>query len=182
MRVSRVEVVVLGLLAEGPRYGYELLERFRERAMGSWVEVGRASVYQALRRLEAAGAIAGRQQEGTEGPDRRVYGITSSGRARLRAGLRERTTEARPYASEAALALGFLHLLTPQEASRAVEARAEALSALRDRLAAERERIPPHGPAGALAARMLELQDALAETEGRWLERLRADLPRLRRS
>lgn len=181
MRVSKVEVVVLGLLAEGPRYGYELLERFRERAMGSWVEIGRASVYQALRRLEAAGAITGRQQEGTEGPDRRVYRITSAGRARLRAGLRERASEARPYASEAALALGFLHLLTPAEASRAVEARGAALSARRERLAAERERLSLRDPAGALAARMLELQGSLAETEQRWLEALRADLPRLRR-
>jgi DNA-binding PadR family transcriptional regulator len=181
MRVSKVEAVVLGLLAEGPRYGYELLERFRERAMGSWVEIGRASVYQALRRLELAGAIAGRQQEGTEGPDRRVYRITGTGRARLRAALRELAAEARPYASEAALALGFLHLLTADEAARTVEARAAALSALRARLAAERERVPAQGPAGALAARMLELQDALAETEERWLAALRADLPRLRR-
>lgn len=181
MRVSKVEVVVLGLLAEGPRYGYELLERFRERAMGSWIEIGRASVYQALRRLEAAGAVAGREQEGSEGPDRRVYRITSTGRARLRAGLRERAAEARPFASGAAVALGFLHLLTPEEAARTVASRAAALSAFRARLAAERERVPP-GPAGALAARLLELQDALAETERRWLEALAADLPRLRRS
>lgn len=180
MRASKVEVVVLGLLAEGPRYGYELLERFRERAMGSWVEIGRASVYQALRRLEAAGAVAGHEQEGSEGPDRRVYRITSTGRARLRAGLRERAAEAHPYASEASLALGFLHLLTPAEAVRVVEARAAALSAFRARLAAERERLRS-GPARALAARMLELQDALAETEQRWLEALQADLPRLQR-
>ena len=55
MAVSKVEVVVLGLLAEEPLYGYELLERFRARSMGFWVEVGKASVYQVLRRLEREG-------------------------------------------------------------------------------------------------------------------------------
>ena len=76
MRASKVEVVVLGLLAEEPLYGYDLLERFRTRSMGFWVEVGKASVYQALRRLEGHGLASGRPQEGTEGPDRRVYRIT----------------------------------------------------------------------------------------------------------
>ena len=55
MTTTKVEVVVLGLLAEEPLYGYDLLERFRARSMGFWVEVGKASVYQALRRLERDG-------------------------------------------------------------------------------------------------------------------------------
>ena len=59
MATSKVEVVVLGLLAEEPLYGYDLLERFRARSMGFWVEIGKASVYQALRRLERDGLIGG---------------------------------------------------------------------------------------------------------------------------
>ena len=81
MTVSKVEVVVLGLLADEPMHGYDLLERFRARSMGFWVEVGKASVYQVLKRLEREGSIAGKAQEGTEGPDRRVYRITSGGQA-----------------------------------------------------------------------------------------------------
>ena len=91
MRASKVEVVVLGLLAEEPMYGYDLLERFRTRSMVFWVEIGKASVYQALRRLEEHGLASGRPQAGGAGPDRRVFRITAPGRARLRAGLRERT-------------------------------------------------------------------------------------------
>lgn len=167
MRVSRVEVVVLGLLAEGPRHGYELLERFRERGMDLWAEVGRASVYQALRRLEREGALAGRQQEGSEGPDRRVYRITSTGRARLRAGLRE-------HARGSPLALGFLHLLPSDEAGRVVAARAQALEDRRARIAAARERLAgTDDPAGGLALRLLELHESLIESERRWLETVR---------
>ena len=79
MAVSKVEVVVLGCLAEEPLYGYELLERMRQRCMASWSEVGKASVYQALQRVERRGWVSGRDQEGPEGPDRRVYRITKPG-------------------------------------------------------------------------------------------------------
>src|SRR5882724_521258 len=94
---SKVEVVALGLLAEEPLYGYELLERFRTRSMGFWVEIGKASVYQVLRRLERDGSVAGRAQDGPEGPDRRVYRITRAGRDRLEKGLSERAGSLEPY-------------------------------------------------------------------------------------
>ena len=96
-------------------YGYGVLERFRARSMGFWAEVGRASVYQALRRMESDGLIAGRAQEGTEGPDRRVFRITRAGRDRLRAGLVERAAELAPYETGAGLSLGFAHLLSAAE-------------------------------------------------------------------
>jgi DNA-binding PadR family transcriptional regulator len=182
MRVSKVEVVVLGLLAEEPLYGYELLERVRSHSLGFWVEVGRASVYQALRRLEEQRLVSGRSQEGTEGPDRRVYRITAAGRARLRAGVRERCADAHPYETGAALALGFAHLLPPDDARRAVRERGAALDGWRSRLAEERARADStRGPGRAVALRMLELQDALAETEQRWLAAFGDDLPKLRR-
>lgn len=181
MRVSKVEVVVLGLLAEEPMYGYDLLERFRTRSMVFWVEIGKASVYQALRRLEEHGLASGRPQTGGAGPDRRVFRITAPGRARLRAGLRERTGDARPYETDAGLALGFVHLVTLDEGRRAVGQREMALYEWRSTIAAERERAErADGPGRAVALRMLELQDALAETEQRWLQGFGDDLPKLR--
>ena len=73
---------MLGLLAEEPLYGYQLLQRFRERSMGFWVEVGKACVYQSLRRLEDGGLPRRKGAGGTEGPDRRVFRLTRSGRDR----------------------------------------------------------------------------------------------------
>ena len=182
MKVSKVEVVVLGLLAEEPQYGYDLLERFRSRSMGFWVEVGKASVYQALRRLEDHRLVSGRPQEGTEGPDRRVYRLTAAGRARLRAGIRERCPDARPYETDAGLALGFAHLLPLEDARRAVGEREMALQEWRSTIAEERARTTAtKGPGRAVALRMLELQDTLAEAEQRWLQAFGEDLPKLRR-
>ena len=146
--VPKVDVVVLGLLAEEPLYGYELLDRFGERAMDLWVEIGRASVYQALGRLEDGGFVTGRAQEGREGPDRRVFRIARGGRERLRAGLLERF--AATDEQEAALALGFAHLLSSTEARRAVDARE---SAVRDLLDAIRRRGPQPSPRRCSIAR-----------------------------
>lgn len=182
MRVSKVEVVILGLLAEESLYGYELLERFRDRSMGSWVEVGKASVYQALRRLELNGSISGKAQEGAEGPDRRVYRITRTGRERLRAGLTERFAGAEPYETEAGLALGFAHLAPADDTRRGIAARQAALEARRKALAEERARISAARGSGlAASARLLDLQDAFARTELSWLAAFKHDLAKLRR-
>ena len=178
--VPKVEVVVLGLLAEEPMHGYDLLERFRGRSMGFWVEVGRASVYQALHRLEARGLITGRSQDGREGPDRRVYRVTRTGRARLAEGLAGRFGELAPYETDAGLALGFADRLTPAEARKAVDTRELAVRDLLDAVAAERDRTT--GRAGrALADTMLDRQRALAEAELAWLARFRSSLGKIRR-
>jgi DNA-binding PadR family transcriptional regulator len=182
MAVTRVDVVVLGLLAEEPLHGYELWERYRARAMGLWAEVGRASVYQALRRLEGAGLVSGRAQEGEEGPDKRVYRLTRPGRDRLRAGLVDRFGDAGPYVTAAATALGLAHLVSADAARRGVQQRERALKGLLATVAAERERLATaRGAPATLAARMLDQQEVLARAELGWLASYRRDLGRVRR-
>ena len=181
MATSRVEVVVLGLAAEEPLYGYQLLERYRDRAMEYWVEVGRASVYQALHRLEREGSVAGREQGRGGGPERRVYRITRAGRDRLRHALLERLSAdtSRP---EASVAFGFGHLLRPQDLRRGIAARTAALEDLDRRVGAEKARLEGEAGAGAqLARRQLDLQGSLIRTERAWLASMRRDTGRLRR-
>jgi DNA-binding PadR family transcriptional regulator len=182
MSVSKVEVVVLGVLAEEPMYGYGVLERFRTRSMGFWTEVGKASVYQALRRLEADGLVAGRAQEGSDGPDRRVFKITKAGRERLRAGLAERFGALEPFETAAGVALGFVHLLPAAEGRRALDARELAVHDLLDAIKDERARTSVDGGAGRIVANaMLDRQESLARAELAWLGRFRSGLGTVRR-
>lgn len=182
MAVSKVEVVILGLLAEETLYGYELLERFRSRSLGFWVEVAKASVYQALRRLEREGLVTGKAQEGIEGPDRRVYRITRPGRDRLREGLAERFAGPGPYELESNVALGFSHLLSAEGVRRGLAAREDALASFRASIATERARAATERGAGrAVANRLLDQQEALARAEAAWLAAFRRDLGKLRR-
>jgi len=175
-RTGKVDLIVLGLLAEGPRHGYELLERIRERGLASWVGVGRASVYQALARLEARGLLAGRDVPGVEGPDRRVYRLTRAGREQLRRGLLERLALAGPYEAPAWPAPGLLHLLPPAEAKEALARRERALRAFLDGLEEARRRAPD-GPDRS----MLGLQAELARAELGWLAAARRALGRTAR-
>lgn len=182
MTVSKVDVAVLGCLAESPRHGYDLLEVMRARRMDRWADVGKASVYQGLRRLEQAGLIAGRAQEGAAAPDRRVYRITKAGHARLAAGLQERFAETGPFETTSGVAMGFLHLLSPAARRRAVRARAQALHEIVDAAHAGEDGLGADPSVAATMARaMLDRQVALAEAELAWLARSGADsLSRLR--
>jgi DNA-binding PadR family transcriptional regulator len=179
---SKVEVVVLGLLAEEPLYGYDLLERFRTRSMGFWVEVGKASVYQVLKRLERAGSISGKAQGGTEGPDRRVFRITKLGRDRLRQGVVERLASARPYETDAGVALGFAHLLPQTEMRMVGETRERSVRDLLEAVTTELARTSGEsGSDRAMSTAMLQQQAALAEAELAWLKTYRSALSKTRR-
>ena len=59
------------LLSETPRHGYDLIREIREKGWAG----GAGSVYPLLAGLEAAGFIAGRDEEG-----RRTYELTEKGR------------------------------------------------------------------------------------------------------
>jgi DNA-binding PadR family transcriptional regulator len=182
MSSSKVEVVVLGLLAEEPSYGYDLLERFRSRSLGSWVEISKASVYQVLKRLERDGLVSGTAQEGTDGPDRRVYRIAKAGRDRLRRALVERASAAGPYETDAGVALGFGHLLSTADARKAVDGRERTVKAAIAAVDAELTQAAADRSAGRpISDAMLQQQRALAIAELAWLKTYRAALGKVRR-
>ncbi|GAA3471514.1 PadR family transcriptional regulator [Nonomuraea roseola] len=74
--------VLLGLLVERPKHGYELKKEHDHRLPGSR-PLAYGQVYATLQRLERDGwaEVAETMQEG--GPERTVYAITDEGRAEL---------------------------------------------------------------------------------------------------
>jgi DNA-binding PadR family transcriptional regulator len=179
---TKVEIVVLGLLAEEPMYGYDLLERFRARSMGFWTELSRASVYQVLKRLERAGSVSGKAQEGRDGPDRRVFRITKQGRERLVQGVTEMAGALVPFDSAAGVALGFAHVLPVAAARAAADARERAVRDLLAAVRTERDRTASERDAGrSISTAMLQQQEALAEAELAWLKSYRTAIGKVRR-
>lgn len=74
---------VLGLLAKGPSYGYELKSNF-ERAIGpQWGELNIGQIYQVLERLVRDGLVTGRVVAQTRRPDKTIYRLTKDGKAEL---------------------------------------------------------------------------------------------------
>jgi DNA-binding PadR family transcriptional regulator len=70
--------VILRLIAEQPRHGYELIKAIEERVAGAYAP-SPGVVYPTLTMLEELGAIAVAASEGTK----KLYAITEEGRAML---------------------------------------------------------------------------------------------------
>jgi transcriptional regulator len=82
------ELVVLALLDEEPRHGYELAQLIEERSGGA-LTFNFASLYATLYRLEERKWIQGRWVEKAGQRRRRYYRITKEGRAVLAAQRKE---------------------------------------------------------------------------------------------
>ncbi len=73
-----LELCVLALLNRRDCYGYELVQKISEQ-----IEVSEGTVYPLLRRLRKEGYLTTYLQESTEGPPRKYYQLTDTGRNHL---------------------------------------------------------------------------------------------------
>ena len=74
--------VLLGLLAAGPRHGYDLKRAYDER-LPQAKPLAYGQVYATLGRLERDGLVTPAAQDQDAGPERTWYALTDDGRARL---------------------------------------------------------------------------------------------------
>lgn len=88
-RVKRAELtipdlVILSLLDERPRHGYEVNAELERRQVRDWAGVSRPQIYYSLDKLARQRLIRTiASDEPAEGPDRRVFETTADGRAAL---------------------------------------------------------------------------------------------------
>jgi transcriptional regulator len=83
VKKGSAEVLILGVLEERTRHGYEIARLIEARSHGAIV-FNSATLYPTLYRLEQRGLIAGRWVEKAGQRRRRFYRITRDGRAALR--------------------------------------------------------------------------------------------------
>ena len=141
--LSASHFLVLALLAEGEAHGYKLERMAKQRGLRHWADVGRSSIYQALKQLEREGLASSRLAQG-EGPSRKVYRITDLGSQVLSATARGYLAAPAPPRSDLDLGVYALPFLEPQEAKAALAEGRKHLQAradfLEERLAWCRER------------------------------------------
>ena len=83
-----VKTVCLGMLTDGDASGYDLKKQF-ESTFSHFFAAGYGSIYPALSALLADGLVDCREIAQDGRPDRKVYRITTAGRAHLRLALDE---------------------------------------------------------------------------------------------
>jgi DNA-binding PadR family transcriptional regulator len=88
IELTTTEGVVLGLLSEGERSGYDLLKR-AEGSVGHMWSPAKSQLYAVLPRLVAAGLAKGKTVQRKGRPDKQVYRLTPAGRAAVRGWLED---------------------------------------------------------------------------------------------
>lgn len=73
---------LLALLARGPRYGYDLKRQIDGEFAPFW-QIDYAQLYRSLAKLTQQGDVRVRAQNGSAGPDRKLYALTAKGKQAL---------------------------------------------------------------------------------------------------
>jgi DNA-binding PadR family transcriptional regulator len=166
--MTSAELVILSLIAEQPRHGYEIETVIEERGMRNWTEVGFSSIYYLLKKLEKAGMIEGHMEmpQG-KGPARKVYRLTPKGHGAWREATIEALSTPIPYYSPFRIGLSNLPGISNAEALDSIRKYREALSTraeqVQEHWTEQQSRLPYHADA------LFDLIMTLLDAELRWV-------------
>jgi DNA-binding PadR family transcriptional regulator len=126
------ELLLLGLVAEMPRHGYEIEQTIEARGMREWTQIGFSSIYFVLGKLEKSGLVLSEVPSGTKA--RKVFSITQLGREALSSMTAASLGNYRPTFSSLLLGMVNWQLLSRDAAVQAIEARLSSIDAEVERL------------------------------------------------
>lgn len=135
---SDADIVVLSLLAEQPRHGYDLDRVIEQRGYRQWTSLAFSSVYYLLKRLSERGLLE--PDEGSQGR-RTVFRVTEAGRRELRQAAGERVLAPAPPSAGVLPALNAYSRLDDPALAALLARRAEALLSRLDELRALRAQV-----------------------------------------
>ena len=130
--LTDAESLVLGLVAEMPRHGYELEQLIEQRGMREWTQIGFSSIYFVLGKLEKMRLVKAKKP--AEPKTKKTYTVTDKGRKTLVTQTIAALENVRPTYSS--VLLGMIHwpVLTRDMALGTLQARSGAVEAEMARL------------------------------------------------
>jgi DNA-binding PadR family transcriptional regulator len=128
--MSKVDLVILGLLIEKPRHGYDILQEIERRDMKHWVGISTPAIYKGLTRLEAKRVLSAHAESGTRHPDRTVYRVTASGKEYFHRLMAEALGDPQHLFLNLMAGVGFAHLEGRQALLTHLESRNRKLEPL----------------------------------------------------
>lgn len=79
LKKGTLELCVLSLLSKADRYGFELVG-----AISAQIQISEGTIYPLMKRIKDEGYVTTYWRESQEGPPRKYYQLTESGRIRLK--------------------------------------------------------------------------------------------------
>ena len=134
------QLILLGILQEGRTHGYRLNE-YVNHAMSLYTDITKSKVYYTLEKLEKDGYVKHETEREGKRPERRVYQITSKGKALLLQLLRENLGEfARAYFNDD-IGIAFMDQLSTQEVRELLEKKRRMVQSVLNQF----KEVPDHG-------------------------------------
>lgn len=121
------ELLLLGLLREGPKHGYDIKIKIKQ-ILFLFAGVDLKSIYYPLRILKAKGLVVKKTSKSGNRPKRIVYALTSKGGARFNELLGKSLLNLKRPQFSLDLSLYFLRFLKPSMAKRRLRARLHILN------------------------------------------------------
>ncbi|MFF4418673.1 PadR family transcriptional regulator [Streptosporangium sp. NPDC001559] len=175
--MSDTRMFVLGALLRGPMHGHQIRRQAQLDRTELWTDIKAGSLYGALHRLVAEGAIEVVRTEQAAGPARTVYALTAAGREEFIA-LRDRTLrEVRLRPDPVDLALHYADDLTEEKLRALIGDRRDALVARLTAWRHQREQAEPY--LRGLEPMTFDHTTARLRAEIAWHESLLEQLPKL---
>lgn len=165
MQLSLSEHLILGIIAEQARHGYDIEKLIDERGMRKWTEIGFSSIYYLLDKLEAKELVASSAVKGTA---KKCYTITPTGTVALRDNTKILLAERRPAHSPLMTGLVTSYLM---QSSELKDALGQRLEQLRLDLSAVRSKMQTTTSAPPAAQRLLSLSEILLAAELDWVSK-----------
>lgn len=168
------ELLLLGLLKEGPKHGYDIKIKIKE-ILSLFAGVDLKSIYYPLRILEKRGLVAKCVSKPTKRPERIVYYLTPKGEARFHELLTKSFLNFKRPQFSLDLSLYFLHYIKPGIAKRRLRARTQVLKQLARSL--KQTAASLKNEKSAAIVRIIQHNLQMVETEQKFLTNLTANLP-----
>lgn len=165
------DLVLLGLLVDGPAHAYRLDQKIEQMHVRSWAKISQATVYRGLERLEEQGCLEARhERSGGAGGGRTIYRLTKEGEERLAELVVEALGSEEPIYTDRLVGAAFAaHALSEAERRERLEAAARRVEEAERRLAEAAEgRIAPLGEA------IVDFHRRVSAAEARLLRRVRS--------
>jgi DNA-binding PadR family transcriptional regulator len=174
--MSKVDLVILGLLAEEPRHGYDILQQIENRSMKHWVGVSTPAIYKGLERLATRGILESRSESCDRHPDRTVYTITDQGRDLLQQMLKEAIAKTEQPHFNMLMGIGFGHHIGQEGLLVQLEQRRQGLQEALLMIGSFDVEQHEHAACDILAAGILDYYSRLVTMEIGWLEKFIGDV------
>lgn len=108
------ECAVLGLLLDGPMYGYEMARHFSRDGLAELCPIEQSLLYTYLRNVEARGLASWSEVRAGNRPPRKLFELTATGSETIERWLRQPVGRIREVRLDFLLKLYFLHVHNPE--------------------------------------------------------------------